>query len=545
MDTVFRIASVTQVLKDLLNSHLIANNVQSVLTSEVKVSSISPGLVDASQANEAAQLNLFLYRISPNTGWSNNGYPYANSRGEIISNPPLALNLHYLMSAFSENELFAEILLGIGMRLFHEKPVVDRSVIRKSLSQLSGNQPSELEKKLIESELAEQLEQIKIVPEAINAEEVSKLWTAFQTRYRPCTAYLVTTVIIENDVPARKPLPVKEQKVFAVPLQRPVIEKIFSKATEAPDTEALENQPILEGYFLLLKGKQLNSEELSIRIDGEEIESELLRSTGDSELQFQLPDILRPGPHTLQILHYGKKGTELENYKIIESNLKTFLLSPKIEDKKPLNQIQVNNDLWNAECFIQVAPKPESGQKIFLLLNQIDATNPQYYHFPATPPKEGEPPNEIKFAIAGIRTGLYAIRLQIDGVESPFDFSNHTLLFAPAIKNNLNVLNHSGTGNEPHSVELEIEVFPGLHKNQKVILQLVSIPQMDNTVRIFEFPLPPSTLSGIDKPVKKVNFKLSDEDLISGTYRIYVIVDGSKSPDDFYENGGSAQINLQ
>jgi hypothetical protein len=55
--------------------------------------------------------------------------------------------------------------------------------------------------------LADQLEQIKITPEYLSTEEMSKLWTAVQSHYRPTAAYMATVVLIESSQ-ARAPLPV-------------------------------------------------------------------------------------------------------------------------------------------------------------------------------------------------------------------------------------------------------------------------------------------------------------------------------------------------
>jgi hypothetical protein len=226
------IASVTHVLKDLLNDGLINHNVSAAVGSVVTVSSLSPGQVESQQGSANTQLNLFMYRVSYNTGWNNIGYPSRGARGEPISNPPLALNLHYLLTAYGEDELHAEILLGYAMQLLHENPVIDRKLIRNPLSVATlttpgGRLPSNL-LALGTSNLAEQIEQIKITPEPLNTEEMSKLWTAFQAKYRPCTAYLATVVLIESDRPAVSPLPVMRRNVYAVPFRQPVINKILS-----------------------------------------------------------------------------------------------------------------------------------------------------------------------------------------------------------------------------------------------------------------------------------------------------------------------------
>ena len=72
--------------------------------------------------------------MTPNLGWRNEGLPSRDGSGRTrLSNPPLALDLHYLLSAYSGGDLHAEILLGYAMQLLHEIPVLTREAIRTAL----------------------------------------------------------------------------------------------------------------------------------------------------------------------------------------------------------------------------------------------------------------------------------------------------------------------------------------------------------------------------------------------------------------------------
>src|SRR5579864_5509896 len=135
MSNALAVASVSFVLVDLLNNGLIDRDLSSTL-GDVVVSAWSPDKVDAlqSQAQPPSQLNLFLYNITQNQGWRNVGYPSRDAGGDRINNPPLALDLHYLLTAYGVEQFHAEILLGYGMQLFHETPVLPRAAILKSLS---------------------------------------------------------------------------------------------------------------------------------------------------------------------------------------------------------------------------------------------------------------------------------------------------------------------------------------------------------------------------------------------------------------------------
>src|SRR5262249_36485755 len=155
--------------------------------------------------------------------------------GQRISNPPLALDLHYLLMAYGALEFHSEILLGYGMQLLHETPVLTRDAIRRSLAPPTpvgggAGLPPEVPARFT-SELADQVELIKIAPENLNTEEISRMWTAFQSHYRPNAAYHVSVVLIESRRSTKSALPVRARAVYVVPFNQPVIEQIKSQAT--------------------------------------------------------------------------------------------------------------------------------------------------------------------------------------------------------------------------------------------------------------------------------------------------------------------------
>jgi hypothetical protein len=61
---------------------------------------------------------------------------------------------------------------------------------------------------LTASDLADQVEAIRITPQVLPLDELSKLWTAIKSEFRPSAAYQVSVVLIEATKPARNPLPV-------------------------------------------------------------------------------------------------------------------------------------------------------------------------------------------------------------------------------------------------------------------------------------------------------------------------------------------------
>src|SRR5215213_2265781 len=207
MSNALAIASVTAVLSDLINRAMVANDVSAAIGGNVAVTAISPVEIEANQQKKT-QLNLFLYHLTSNSGWSNVGLPSRDGQGVRLTNPPLALDLYYLLTAYGRQDLEAEIILGYAIQRLYETPVLTRRLIRDTLNVPGGPGTPPSLAALIFSDLSDQIEQIKITPHPTGTEESSKLWAAFQAGYRPSFAYHVSVVLIESARPARSPLPV-------------------------------------------------------------------------------------------------------------------------------------------------------------------------------------------------------------------------------------------------------------------------------------------------------------------------------------------------
>ncbi len=216
MSSPLAIGAVSAVLRNLLDNGLVDVGVP---LSPVTVTAVAPDRIDLEDAEATPSLNLFLYRTSSNQGWAEMGLPSFDGNGTALAHPPLALNLHYLLTAYGIADFEAEILLGYAMHLLHERPVLDRAAIRRALDP-SPLGPSILPpafQALTVSDLADQLEAVTITREPMDTEELSRLWSAIQTHYRPTAAYVVSVVLIEARKPSRTPLPVLTRGIVVEP----------------------------------------------------------------------------------------------------------------------------------------------------------------------------------------------------------------------------------------------------------------------------------------------------------------------------------------
>src|SRR5215472_4611265 len=164
------------------------------------------------------QLNVYLYQTLPSAAWRNLDQPGVVKPGEA-GNPPLALNLYYLFTAFGvdNNEILSQRILGTAMSVLHDRPLLDTADLKTALA--DGTDPGD------------QIERIRFTPQPLSLEEISKLWTALQTQYRLSTTYLATVALIDSQLPTRSPLPVlargqKDRGVYTVPSPTPQLSDI-------------------------------------------------------------------------------------------------------------------------------------------------------------------------------------------------------------------------------------------------------------------------------------------------------------------------------
>jgi hypothetical protein len=188
MNRALILAASTAVLRHLIENDLAGRAVTSYLGGDLLVSALPPDRIPTG-AEERAQLNLFLYQVVPNTALGSRLRNEPSAEGV----PPLSLDLHYLVTAYGARDFHTEILLGHAVQLLHETPVVTREVIGTALAALGsrsdGGAPAL--SGLDPQEAAVGIGELRITPHFGGVEEMGKLWSSLQARYRPSVTYRV------------------------------------------------------------------------------------------------------------------------------------------------------------------------------------------------------------------------------------------------------------------------------------------------------------------------------------------------------------------
>jgi hypothetical protein len=400
------IAGVTAVLRDRLNDGLVNHNAAGVIGSTITVSVLPPDRVVPTEGTESSQLNLFLYNVTPNQGWRNEGLPSHDASGQSrLSNPPLALDLHYLISAYSGGDLHAEILLGYAAQLMHEYPVLTRAMIRTALNpspDVGDNLPPALQA-LADCGLADQVESLRISPQHLNTEELSKLWTATQASYRPTAAYQVSVVLIEATETTRPSLPVLARGVSVTPDLVPPL----------PTLEAVipagKQQVVRLGETTTLSGHHLEGtdRQIHLRNDRFHIDEQVAASgeNADDQMEFLIPTT-STADFPVGIYDVSARLTLLGEPAPRETNRLACVIAPDITN---LPQTVARDGSGDAHITITFTPELRAGQTVSLLLGQAEIA----------PETFTAPTGTLNFIARQAEAGAPLARLRIDGVDGP------------------------------------------------------------------------------------------------------------------------------
>ena len=201
MSSPLSIASVTSVIKSTLENGLVMHGATAVV-GELAVTALPPDRIPTG-ADERSQLNIYLYRITPNTAWR--AISASDSSGVGARAVPLSLDLHYLLTAYGERDYHAETLLGSAMELLHETPVLTRETIAPALAALTergGANGAPVFADVINS-----IDRITLSPEFLSMEDLTKLWSALQARYRLSATYRASVLMraAADVVPSSQP----------------------------------------------------------------------------------------------------------------------------------------------------------------------------------------------------------------------------------------------------------------------------------------------------------------------------------------------------
>jgi hypothetical protein len=136
----------------------------------------------------APLLSVYLYHVEPDAHLRNQ--PYLNVDAGGLRYPPLALQLHYLITGLDDQEPTNQLVLGRILQHFHDNPFIGEVAGAPLDNSFGGNSP-----------------EARIMLEMLTLEELSRVWQALRSGYQLSLAYRVQVVTVDSarsEVEARR-----------------------------------------------------------------------------------------------------------------------------------------------------------------------------------------------------------------------------------------------------------------------------------------------------------------------------------------------------
>ncbi|MFE4106167.1 DUF4255 domain-containing protein [Almyronema epifaneia] len=404
MSNYLAIATVTATLQRTLQA-AVQLDVEGARVTTVRPSDIGNGTPETG-------VNIFLYQIITNPALNNIDATPFRSRGNPVKRQA-ALDLYYMLSFYgNDTELAPQRLLGSVVSTLNDYRMIPAEIIRDACedSTLSFLQ---------DSRLADQIQQITVMPLDLNLEDLSKSWTVFfQTPYVLSIAYKVMVVLIEGDRTARRALPVRDRRTgsLAPYFNQPAVEQVLAASGRY--------DPILLDSNLILRGKNLKGDEATqVRVCGVNVTPTQVTAT---EIQLALADVpmaaIRAGVQSLQVFHPPATTRGQSPRRGVESNAAPFVLRPVV------TQVEVEvvedpiDEPRSGRLWIEVNLTVGAEQRVVVFLNEWSTEAPRDYSFEADPRTTESQAIAIPFK--EVEAGDYLVRLQIDGAESQLEIDN-------------------------------------------------------------------------------------------------------------------------
>jgi Pvc16 N-terminal domain len=388
MGNALSIAAVSRLLRQIVEGNVTRYGLDGYVGADVVVTA-EPPVEDP----ERVRLNLFLYRALESSSQRGQTMPTHDAVGRAIRRPTLALDLHYAVTAYAENDFQSELMLGCAMQALNETPVMDRALIHAILSQDAGANT------LLDSRLAEQVDSIRIRHRNLSEDVFTRLWSAFHVPYRLTAFYEVSVVLMEGDAPTRAPM---------VVLRRPEPEAHSTLGPFTPTLARAEPETALSGQGVVLHGLGLGGTNLQVEPNHRDPTIELpplsvpAANVSDTTVTFAVPTGWPIGSYELRVTAEPPEGGGRR-----PSSPLRFFVAPSMTVAS-VTRAATPPRLVTIE--LAVAPPILPGRPVTLIVGSRSFAGPVV----------SESMEELTFDDLDLPAGPAATRLVVDGVESPW-----------------------------------------------------------------------------------------------------------------------------
>ncbi|MER6161662.1 DUF4255 domain-containing protein [Streptomyces sp. NPDC001868] len=400
MSNSLAIAASTSTLRYVLDTALGSSLPGSV--GGAQVTTLRPDRIGADDLARVPGINVFLYLVTRNAAWHARSLPHRGTDGAPSQRPVTALDLHYLITCYGQDSaLEAERLLGRAVDALAVTPVLGPSVVAAAVRAYGDADETAF---LKHTDLADQIESVRLFPAALSVDELWKIWSVFpQTPYLLSIGYTAGVVLLTGETASRTPLPVAQRAITVGASGAPCLRSVV---TDPPDS------PVLSGMMLTLHGERLLGPTTQVRIGP--ARPAVRPGATSTRLTVTVDAQVPAGTHAVQVLHLTPSvAPDPPSARVTAaSNSLPVVVRPAVAEVTA----------GPTDIVLALDPPLFPGQHATVLLLRLDedthdARGELCFVLPPIGPDAPAQPS-VTVPRAAVTDGRWLVRIQVDGVDS-------------------------------------------------------------------------------------------------------------------------------
>lgn len=366
---------------------------------------VAPGPLDDSGDN--ARVGVHLYRVTRNAPRSMADLPTRSSAGHLRQKPRVALDLHYLFTFRGMDEWESQRLLAGTAAVLHTVPGVTAELLARAEAehpQIRGN------------DLAEADEQVRVTPEGLSTDELTRLWALFPpASFTVTLAVTAGPVLVDGEGEPGAVLPVRTVLASASPFTAPRLDGAAGPEGSGAPVRAGVPMPDLHLHGHALAAREGETSE--VLVDGVPVGG--VTAVDDGHLVLAAP-ALAPGPRRVAVRRTGppQDPSRSATRPAQTSGSVVVLVVPTLAAVSATTAGGAEPGLRSGTVTAEVTPAVAHGDRVRLLLDATTPGAPVSLALQARL-RAGEPPaSRVEFAVTDAPAGPYRVTLDVAGARS-------------------------------------------------------------------------------------------------------------------------------
>ncbi|MFC8272046.1 DUF4255 domain-containing protein [Streptomyces sp. NPDC057271] len=381
---------------------------------------VAPGPLD--NTGDQARVGVHLYRVSRNATLSLADLPTRSSAGHLRQKPKAALDLHYLFTFRGSDEWQTQQLLARTAAALHTVPYVTDTL----LAEAETDHPE-----IADNDLAQADEPVRVTPEALSTDELTRLWALFPpATFTVTLAVTAGPVLVDGDGDPGAVLPVRTLLAGVAPFTPPRLDGAAGPEGRGAPVRADNPMPNLHLHGHALSAREGETSE--VLVDGAPVSG--VTVADDTHLVLTSP-ALAPGRRRISVRRSGPPAhpTLSATRPVQVSAPVVVLVVPTLGPVSATTSTGHQPGLRTGTVSATVTPPVGHANRVRLLLDATTPGSAVSLALVAELPAANPPTAQVEFTVTDAPAGPYRVTVEVDGARSLPGLDSHGLYVLPVV----------------------------------------------------------------------------------------------------------------